>query len=1802
MARRSTSVPPWSRAVSRSESDPKLGGGGASASSAPWDRPRGRATEDRVRRSGGASAASAPPLQSPDESMGDRPYCLAHYWDEKRGQYHYTDTISGLSSWNKEELLATIKKAPWKTKSEDVITAPTDIGQSRGLLAYSDCPGGHGLALFDTLCDGWWCSSCHETFVAGSAFFSCRICDHDECRRCATSSRSHAAAISNCKGFHGLSLCKTPADGWWCSACHEDFERGSTFYSCHLCDYDECAACATKPRQHRAGRSLKRARSPRRKGLHAVSSTKADPFPEGVFSRGGDAAAPAPWSEKRRLMKIDANADAVHPPDLYDIAPATPPKAPTGKGASSSRESKIEGERITETWDPVYKKMYYTDSLTGKSSFDKDWLVGPPRKTSRLVKADPSVKEDAGVKISGKAKLQDFQVRIEGGASASSSLADLPLAADQADDEVAKAALGTKTQDSQFGGGGGASASSSRGEVPQDDASLSVAQVSLRKGIVDLYRTVNPSKLATVDALMQKYLGHEVSLYVAICSKYGVAPSVEHIAPQPPTAFKEEGSAASDTNLRESSVVDASVDVALTRLKRESGVALGLLDEGRKAWQLRKSAEALSTFQDGCSNLMDALIAHTRPQHHSEEGRSLHTELQGKLDKFLREAGCMLEELDAEEAVAPKSKFTVNLTADDKRLLLLKTLRLRHEAQLEGASLGKVVISVRALKKFQKSQLRSLKHKGFMPPSAVALGGALPDPSVLPKRKISAAVRQRQKEKRRKGKGKSKGGGSAPSSFLRAAVGAASLASSSTGVPLSEAQICADCIAPYTCIRAPPGLGDLGEKNYVCTGTLHAYGSAMVDDYASWYECSPAQMEGKTHGHYQLNCVLKETSGTAASQLLSTGATMNRCYGFTSAKNDSCTPWHEASPSRFDEKTPGYFQDISGFRAASGTAASLLLSEEASLNLCSEDWSNRLQVRLAEMVDHVPFFSSRACSHLRGLDSSRSCLVEKKACHHHLYHQNSSCTGTFRLAPALLRGGEAVTIVPTSHTLAAPSSTFPASASSLPVPLPALTLEDLFPTISTKSSEEPEPQYELIEKVVRLGSLLTDHKEQAGPVASFSTRQRDPLPLPEINLTQLDTLDSKPDIISSDLVLGFLNATIFVINSMYGLGQPSGSFALTSCQRSIVNSLCAKTVRLLSLCLHSTSSFSPEEAFLSITNMDAPTHTDNFDASSFDLVDPSAGFDPSIALDKHSSDILESPDVLFQNAPQGLDKFGHPRPQHLRGYAELVSRQLRCGKVSLDTTIKAGAAIFPVGKKGSQKLREVWSGDRVSAAALRPPKPPLLASPSALLWLECSEDDPIHVSKRDGKCLFDQLKLPSSLRPWFGRPPVIVKDLLTAGLSLQEIKAAFLGAGQLQHTTKVFPVSNVYPMGFSWSSFVAQSSMLRVCHQGGLARTQILSDSSPPPRQDGPCWALATDDIMIFTRASSASTKSLLNNVDRSFQRNNILKHEAKDVNDSANGTVIGIDLLEGRFLTPSVDSVVKFLAAIVHIASCGSDFKVAPLQLASILGVAQWHAQLNRPTYSIFFYAYDFVKILPGDIPLVLPSSVLQELLHFAFILPCLEADLTRPWLPEILASDASPDFGFGLSSYPCPSSFARSVGRLAVQPGAYVEVDLDDNDQVKRPKLGTPVKIGVHIGRFRTKLSLKAKYKAHSGALEAAGISVMLRWLLRSPSKHGTRVTALIDAQAVLGAVTKGRSSAPTLRHEVKRIGALSLAGGWCLRYVYVPSAFNPADAPSRGKHLSGSPLRGPRKKTHPNVLSADEKLYRDWKRSYRKLRAFR
>lgn len=55
--------------------------------------------------------------------------------------------------------------------------------------------------------------------------------------------------------------------------------------------------------------------------------------------------------------------------------------------------------------------------------------------------------------------------------------------------------------------------------------------------------------------------------------------------------------------------------------------------------------------------------------------------------------------------------------------------------------------------------------------------------------------------------------------------------------------------------------------------------------------------------------------------------------------------------------------------------------------------------------------------------------------------------------------------------------------------------------------------------------------------------------------------------------------------------------------------------------------------------------------------------------------------------------------------------------------------------------------------------------------LEASESEPLWISERDGRCLFDQLQAPESIRPYLGRPPLRVSDIVDSGLlSLLEVR------------------------------------------------------------------------------------------------------------------------------------------------------------------------------------------------------------------------------------------------------------------------------------------------------------------------------------------------------------------------------------------------------------------------------------------------
>ena len=96
---------------------------------------------------------------------------------------------------------------------------------------------------------------------------------------------------------------------------------------------------------------------------------------------------------------------------------------------------------------------------------------------------------------------------------------------------------------------------------------------------------------------------------------------------------------------------------------------------------------------------------------------------------------------------------------------------------------------------------------------------------------------------------------------------------------------------------------------------------------------------------------------------------------------------------------------------------------------------------------------------------------------------------------------------------------------------------------------------------------------------------------------------------------------------------------------------------------------------------------------------------------------------------------------------------------------------------------------------------------------------------------------------------------------------------------------------------------------------------------------------------------------------------------------------------------------------------------------------------------------------------------------------------------------------------------------------------------------------------ISTRRKSEAHSSTLQAGGVVLGLKWMLRQARLHSCRATFLIDAQVVLGAVAKGRSSAGAIKRDTQLTAALLLAGKVALFCTYISSEDNPAEDPSRG-----------------------------------------
>ena len=97
---------------------------------------------------------------------------------------------------------------------------------------------------------------------------------------------------------------------------------------------------------------------------------------------------------------------------------------------------------------------------------------------------------------------------------------------------------------------------------------------------------------------------------------------------------------------------------------------------------------------------------------------------------------------------------------------------------------------------------------------------------------------------------------------------------------------------------------------------------------------------------------------------------------------------------------------------------------------------------------------------------------------------------------------------------------------------------------------------------------------------------------------------------------------------------------------------------------------------------------------------------------------------------------------------------------------------------------------------------------------------------------------------------------------------------------------------------------------------------------------------------------------------------------------------------------------------------------------------------------------------------------------------------------------------------------------------------------------------------------HQEHQNVLELRTILNLARHLSRTKASWGHRFLVLTDSLVSLGALSKGRSSSPSLLRLLRRWAAIRMALGISLALRWVPTHRNLADGPSRGANIGEHP----------------------------------
>jgi hypothetical protein len=510
-------------------------------------------------------------------------------------------------------------------------------------------------------------------------------------------------------------------------------------------------------------------------------------------------------------------------------------------------------------------------------------------------------------------------------------------------------------------------------------------------------------------------------------------------------------------------------------------------------------------------------------------------------------------------------------------------------------------------------------------------------------------------------------------------------------------------------------------------------------------------------------------------------------------------------------------------------------------------------------------------------------------------------------------------------------------------------------------------------------------------------------------------------------------------------------------------------------------------------------------------------------------------------------------------YVRLMARMLALGMISFTSSPKAINGVFTVGKDQATD-RLIIDAQPANRYFVDSPHVEL-PNPSHLVQMAIPAGETMSSGKSDMSNFYHHLGVPEWMQQYLALPPLTPSELASLGLPA--------GAA--------FPVCLTMPMGFSHAVFLAQSAHENVVYSSGALRREdsLLRLPSPAVTRDRALHGIVIDDFFLFTLDRELAER-IMQRVFAAYRAAGFVVKQSKVVMPtSAPVKIIGFDV-DGagatiRLPAQSQLSLTQSTLAVMRAET------VTGAMLSHLVGRWTWVMMLRRCSLAVLQHAYRYCRVAQYR-RFTLWPSVRRELSMLLSLLPLLEARLDAPFFHRAIASDAS-ELAGGVVAAPLTPQLHVHLWPLCSSRHHAVHQALTNAQRLRFPDAKSfnhsldVLRISaaeaasfetfygtVSSSPWRTIVAAPWWDEEHINVLELRAALLAVHWALSFPSALSSRVYLLLDSSVAFFSLWKGRSSSPALLLVLRKISSLLLAGGLSLLPGWVPSAVNPADAPSR------------------------------------------